>query len=251
MGERHRTAVTRSKAARYVYPAVAALLFALMLVGFQQFYLHGKAVGGRELAAPIRLLVVTHGVLMTGWILLFLAQTLLVATGNRRIHMKLGVAGAVLAAGIVLLGVYVPIAATRFEPPHELWGLDRIHFMAVPMLSILAFGAFVAVGIWKRRRPEIHRPMMLMATLSIMMAATDRIVGVRSLYASTLWGRMFGPYFVPLVIGALVLVVRCTLTRSFGRWLAASYAALVLVSFFIFQLAHTRAWELFATFLVR
>jgi len=50
--------------------------------------------------------------------------------------------------------------------------------MAIPLISILIFGVFVAIGVWYRRRPEIHRPMMLLATLSIVAAATDRITGL-------------------------------------------------------------------------
>jgi len=44
------------KRARLFYFGVAALLLVLMSLGFQQFYLHGKAYPNRELAPPIRTL---------------------------------------------------------------------------------------------------------------------------------------------------------------------------------------------------
>jgi len=247
---RHQTPV-RSNPARLLYPSAALLLFVLMLLGFQQFYLHGKGYPSHPLAPPVKLLIIAHGVAMTGWVLLFLVQPLLIVSGNRRVHMALGRIGAVLAACIVVLGLRLPIQTTRFEPDVMLWGLDRRHFMAIPMISILLFGAFVAVGVWQRRRPEIHRPMMLLATLSIITAATDRITGLPDLFAASMWGRLFGPFFPALVIGAVFLAVKSVLTRSYDRWFAAGYFVLVVAWACIMKLAASQPWEQFAAFLVR
>ena len=123
--------------------------------------------------------------------------------------------------------------------------------MAIPMISILLFGAFVAVGVWQRRRPEIHRPMMLLATLSIIAAATDRITGLPDLYAASVWGRLFGPFFPALLVGALFLGVKWLLTRTYDRWFAAGYAVLVVATALIMKVAASQPWEQFATFLVR
>ena len=92
--------------ARLFYSGAAASLLILAFLGFQQFYLHGKAYPGRELAPPIRTLLILHGIAMSAWMLLFMAQTLLIVAGNRRVHIVLGRVGAVLAACIVLLGFF-------------------------------------------------------------------------------------------------------------------------------------------------
>jgi hypothetical protein len=240
----------RSNPARLLYAAVALLLLVATLLGFQQFYLHGKAYPGREILPHAKLLIVAHGVAMSGWIVLFLVQALLIAGANRRLHMALGKVGALLAACIVVLGLQVPIAVTRYGPEFPLWGLTRRQFMAIPIISILIFGVFVAIGVWFRRRPEIHRPMMLLATLSIVAAATDRITGLSALYAESIWGRVFGPFFPALLIGVLFLVVKWLLTRSFDRWYAVGYAVLVATSAMIMQLAPSEIWGRFAAFLV-
>ena len=83
-----------SNRARLFYSGAALLLLVLMFLGFQQFYLHGKAYPDRELAPPIRTLIILHGLGMSAWVLLFLVQPLLVASGNRRVHMMLGRVGA-------------------------------------------------------------------------------------------------------------------------------------------------------------
>ncbi|EIC28899.1 hypothetical protein Metal_1081 [Methylomicrobium album BG8] len=147
-----------------------------MLLGFQHFYLQGKAYPGRELAPPIRTLLILHGIGMSAWILLFLVQPLLIMTGNRRIHRMLGRIGAGLAACIAILGFRLGIEATLISPSElRIWGLSPKQFMAVPIVSILIFAGFVGIGVWQRRRPEVHRPMMLLASLAAMSAAVSRI----------------------------------------------------------------------------
>ncbi len=243
---------TAPNRARFFYTGAAVLLFALMLLGFQQFYLHGKAYPGRELTPPIRNLVILHGIGMSAWMLLFLVQPLLIVAGNRRIHMLLGKIGTVLAALVVFLGIRLGIESARVNPPDlRLWALSPKQFMAVPVLSIVVFGVLVAIGVWNRRRPEVHRPMMLLAVLAVVSAALDRIGAIKALYAGTVWGTLFGPFFSTLVVGLFLLAVNWALTRSVDRWLAIGYAGLVMVSGLIMQLATTQAWDTFASFLLR
>ncbi len=77
-------------AGRFFYAGAAAFLVVLMFWGFQLFYLQGRAYPGRPIAPPIRALAIQHAVAMTAWMLLVLAQSLLIAGGKRRVHMTLG-----------------------------------------------------------------------------------------------------------------------------------------------------------------
>jgi hypothetical protein len=238
--------------ARLFYTAAAALLLALMILGFQHFYLHGKAYPGRELAPPIRTLLILHGIGMSAWMLLFLVQSLLIVADNRRIHRMLGRIGAGLAAGIVILGFRLGIEATLISPPElRIWGLSPKQFMAVPIVSVLIFAGFVGIGVWQRRRPEVHRPMMLLASLAAMSAAVSRIDAISDLYRGTVWESLFGPFFSTLAIGAFLLVIKWGLTRSFSRPFALGYAGLVAANVGIIQLATTSAWDGIASYLLR
>ena len=153
---------------RLFYSGAAVFLLILMFLGFQQFYLHGRAFPDRELTLPIRMLLILHGVGMTAWMLLFLIQPLLIVAGNRRLHMLLGRVGALLAACVFFLGFRVGIEAARVNPSDmRLWGLAPKDFMAVPIIAIVMFAGFVLAGIWNRRRPAVHRPMMLLAVLAV------------------------------------------------------------------------------------
>jgi hypothetical protein len=243
---------SRSNPVRYLYAGISVLLVVLVFLGFQQFYLHGRDARGVELEAPIKAMLIVHGLAMTAWMVLFLMQPLLIVGNRRRIHMSLGIFGAVLAACIVPLGIWAGIVTAKY-------GRDTVHigsihqrpFLAIQFNSMLMFGALVALGIWKRRRLEIHRSMLLLATLAIMGAATARMHWLRDLYAPTILGWLFGPYFIPLLLGVGFLAIKTALTRSFDRWFAGGLATLLVADVLTMTVARTATWERIANFLTR
>jgi hypothetical protein len=238
--------------ARLFYAGAAALLLVLMFLGFQQFYLHGRAFPDRPLTPTIRTLVIAHGIAMSLWMMLLLVQPLLVVNRKYRVHMAVGKAGAVLAALIVVLGLELALESARIDPSRIfVWSMTAKEFMAVPFISVLICAGFVATGILNRRRPEIHRPTMLLATLTVISAATDRIPAMVLLFDRTVWGTTFGPFFPPLLGGALLLTVKWALTRSFDRYFAMVWAGLVLADAGIIKLATTQTWDGIASFLLR
>jgi hypothetical protein len=238
--------------ARLFYAGAAALLLVLMFVGFQQFYLHGRAFPDRPLTPAIRTLLITHGIVMSLWLILLLVQPLLVVNRKFWVHMMLGRAGAVLAAFIFVVGLALTLEWARIDPSRMfVWSMTAKQFMAAPFFSLPIFAGFVAVGILNRRRSAIHRPMMLLATLTVISAGTDRIPAIISLFERTIWGTTFGPFFVPLVVGASLLIIKWALTRSFDRYLAAGWAALVVADAGIISLARTQTWDVMAGYLLQ
>lgn len=221
----------------------------IMLVGFQQFYLHGKAFPGQPIFPPLKGLIIAHGIAMTSWMTLFVVQTLLVVTNNVRTHMLLGFLGIAVAACVVVFGSWTGVATARLEPELIRGGLNRKQFLIVPLTDMLKFGIFVTVAVWNRNRAEIHRPMMLLATLTMISAAAGRIPAIQNLYASTIWEQWFGAFFPKLVIGAAFLVIKTIITRRFDRWFAGGFAVLAVASVLIWQIAPTTAWERVANFL--
>lgn len=242
----------RTNSARFFYAGAAAVLMLVMLLGFQQFYLHGRAYPSRPLAPPIRGLIIWHGIAMSAWMVLLLVQALLIANGKRRVHMMMGKIGAVLAGCIFVLGFRLGIQVVKVSPPEvRLWNLPYRQFMAVPIISIVVFAGFVAAGVWYRRVREVHRSMMLLATLAAIPAAADRIGPVSDLYRHTIWGTLFGPFFSTLVLAGIFLVAKWAMTRSFDRYYAAGWGVLVVVSAVTMQLAPSSAWEHVAGLLLR
>lgn len=238
--------------ARFIYAGFIVLLLILTFAGFHHFYLHGNAYPGRPLTPPIRALLIAHGIAMSSWMALLMAQSLLITAGQYKLHRLLGKTGALLAGLLVFLGINVAIKATQVNPPDfELWGLVPKKFLAVSLSAIVLFGIFVAIGIWKRRTPETHKAMMFLGTLSATGAAIDRIAPLKNLYEHTLSGRIFGPYVPLLVIGAAFLLLKGVLTRSLDQPFLAGSAGLACAGAFVMYLARTPAWEMLAGWLIR
>jgi hypothetical protein len=92
--------------------------------------------------------------------------------------------------------------------------------------------------------------MMLLATLTVISAATDRIPAIISIFERTIWGTIFGPFFVPLLVGALLLIIKWALTRSFDWCFTAGWASLVVADAGIMSLAQTQTWDGIAGYLL-
>lgn len=241
-----------SRAAKRFYLATALLLVAFAFVGFSRFYLHGRSYPGRPIPEPIKLLVIAHGVSMSLWLLFLVLQTTLISVRNVKLHMRLGMFGAGLAVAIVVLGVWLAIMSARVTPPEaRIWSMTPKQFMAVPMISVLVFGAMVGIAIWKRKKPAIHRSMIISATLVTMSAAVSRIDTLNKLYAGTEIERLFGPFALTMLLAVLILAARCALTRTFDKWLAIGVGVVLGLSVFIMQIAPTGLWDAFASLFVK
>jgi FtsH-binding integral membrane protein len=126
--------------------------------------------------APFTFLVHVHGALFTAWVLLFIVQTGLVATRRVSVHRRLGMAGAALAAAMVAAGFSLAVvtAARGSAPP----GIDPLAFLAIPVFDMILFASFVIAALLRRRDPEAHKRLMLLAYISIIVAAIARLPGI-------------------------------------------------------------------------
>jgi hypothetical protein len=149
---------------------VAALIPVIVLAGFARTYYLKGFFGNPPLPG---LLVHLHGLVMTAWVLLFAAQVSLVAAGRTRTHQQLGVLGAVLAALVVIVGVLTAIAgAARGATP----GPPALQFLVVPLGDMFVFAILVGAALfYRRRRLDIHKRLMILASVSLLTAAIARI----------------------------------------------------------------------------
>ncbi len=148
---------------------------------------------------------------------------------------RLGSDRAVLGAAIVILGSTVAALSVHFNPQiHGPFGGARF-FLVVVLAQMVVFGTLVAIGTANRRRAEIHRPMMLLATPVILSRSLGRVPYVANLavlsplYAST----------PTLLFGALLFLVHWGMTRRTNRWYLVGYAGFVLASFASVGLGNT------------
>lgn len=127
---------------------------------------------------PLTADVHLHGALATAWVVLLMAQTGLVAAGRTDIHRIAGVAGAALAAAILVSGLLVAIDSERRTHTAATAGTmaDPHVFLMFPFASVGLFALFAAIGVANRRRPDHHKRWMLLATISLLGPALARIV---------------------------------------------------------------------------
>jgi hypothetical protein len=153
---------------RRFYLGMALAVAATTLVGFGPTFYLGPIYDAR----PLPPLIVLHGVVFTAWIALLLTQSSLVALGRLHWHRRLGAAGAVLALAMLAVGALAAIASARrgFAPK----GLDPLTFMAVPFGALVLFAGFFGAAVALRRRPELHKRLVLLATISILTPAIAR-----------------------------------------------------------------------------
>lgn len=156
----------------WFYPGMAMACLLTVAIGFGPSYYLRPAD-----APPLPLLTHIHGVVFTAWILMFLAQVSLVAAGWRDRHRVLGVAGAVLAIGMVVLGVVVALASARRGVAAG-QAREALGFLIVPLGDILSFAVLAGCGIAYRTRTDLHRRLMLMATIATLPAAIGRMPGL-------------------------------------------------------------------------
>ncbi len=157
---------------RKFYPAMAAVLTVLVLAGFTpSFYARAWSSAALPLATPILL----HGIAGTLFVAVFATQSWLIAAGRERLHRKLGVAGAVLAALFVASGIGVTI---NLERGHS---FDSARVLAAHVWTnaapLAAFAVLVAAALWQRRIAERHKRLMLLAAVVLLPPATGRLFG--------------------------------------------------------------------------
>jgi len=216
------------------------LAVAIVFAGFgRTFYL--RSISG---APPLSTLLVVHGVVMSAWFVLFAGQVWLVEARRIDLHRRLGVLGAVVALLVLCVGVIAAIdAGRRGASPSP--GVTPLAFMAIPLFDMPVFALLVGLALWRRRRPDVHKRLMLLATVSLLTPAIARIpLG---------FIQHGGP---PVFFGlALLVVFACiAIDSARNRRLHPAYAwgAALIVAMLPLRLliATSDAWTRFAGWLV-
>ena len=115
-----------------------------------------------------------HGALFAMWYLLLPVQASLIAARRVAWHRRLGVAGAALAAVMVVLGLLASLVAARRPTGFIDIPVPPLQFLIVPMAAIGLFGAFVTLAVVARRDTQTHKRYMLMASIVMLEAAVGR-----------------------------------------------------------------------------
>lgn len=230
---------------RIFYGGMGVLLAAVAVAGFAPtFYLRSwfgapPTVAGTTELTPLAQI---HGAVFTGWMVLFTIQTSLIASRRVGVHRRLGVAGVVLAALMIVVGAMTATAAARrgTAPP----GAEPLSFLVVPLFDLVLFATFVTAAVLRRRDKEAHKRLMLLAYISIIAAAVARLPGVLP----------YGPLMFFGIGYGLSLIGAAYDQWSRGRIHRVYYWGIPLLLISVparLMLSTTTAWRSFAEFLTR
>ena len=225
---------------RWFFTGMALAVAVTVFLGFARTYYLRDFFGG----PPLSTLVHAHGAVATCWILLFATQTSLVAARRTDLHQRLGIAGAVLAVIVLVIGYFTAIEGARrgVTPPG---GPPPLAFLAVPIGTLVAFAILVGAGLYNRPRSETHKRLMLLATIAILTPALARI------------GRLVGSEGPPIAIGGTCgFVVACMLyDRMLHRRVHPAFlwgGIFLMLSLPVrFAIGRTDAWHSVAVWLTR
>jgi hypothetical protein len=133
---------------------------------------HGTAraaVNGERSLTP---LVRVHAAIALAWLLLFVVQASLIATRRTTLHRRLGISSVLLAVAFVVTGCLTAIAAARrgYGPVFD-GTPDPLGTLIHTLGDVLSFSVMVAAGLAYRRRPEVHKRLMLLVVVGPMMNA--------------------------------------------------------------------------------
>lgn len=155
---------------------------------------------------PIPVYLYLHGALGTAWFVLLAVQTLLVANDRLRTHRQLGLTGVAVAALVIVTGMYT---SANMVPRNVALGLTSEDDMtlyevvtAADNAAFIIFPTFVLLGVCFRRRSDVHKRLMLLASWSILGPAVARIINMVAGFPNPVGpGRFVGPI---LFLGFLV-----------------------------------------------
>ncbi|HEY4340387.1 MAG TPA: hypothetical protein VGM97_10620 [Steroidobacteraceae bacterium] len=194
------------------FQGMSILLFVIVLTGFSRTFFLRSMFPVPSLTPH----VYVHAVLMTAWFALLVIQTSLVARHRTDLHRRLGVFGAVLAvavAGVTLVAALGLPAHFKVDPvpngiPMSFDGMIQVTWGTFGSLAL--FCIFVTTAIWLRGRPEVHKRLLLLASLAMITPAIGRYVAYLGMWRAVTSVPMV-PQMLLILVGITAVVLPLTL----------------------------------------
>jgi hypothetical protein len=226
-----------SGALRYFYVGIGVLSLFYVALGFSYTYFIPMSQG--KFSAP--LLFHIHGMMYFAWILLIVSQPLLVRLKNIPLHRRIGIGGLILAAGMFIVGVAMAIVSGQRTVAAGSADQARA-FLLIPITDMILFGTFVGMTIINLKNAEMHKRLILLATLSILPAAFGRIFGIHGINPATVQG-----FIIALLLEESTLLLGITYDMVTRKKVHPVYIwgglAVVIIHVTRFPIGQTQWWK--------
>ncbi len=195
---------------RVFFGTIAAWFLALTFAGFAPtFYL-------RQSPESLPLNQVVHGVAYSAWFVVFALQVALISARRVRLHMVLGASATILLIAMIPIGFNVVLAKAAA-------GLKSVPEAGFNLASLSISFGFAFAGLACRKKPFVHKRLMVFATLMLTVAAADRVAALVGLEEVRLFRRLLAvaPGIALVVYDASTLkrVPAFSLALLAGCWL--------------------------------
>ena len=164
------------------YIGVTLFLIATVGIGFWPSYF-GTILTGATRPFVMHL----HGAVFTGWMALLLLQVGLAATGRVSMHRRVGNFGIWYGVLVLVMGIVVTFAAPVMHVRAGEWTADQAAgFLVFPIGDMILFGGFFGAAVAYRHKPDIHKRLILAATVALAFAAVARM-NLSPVWLALLW----------------------------------------------------------------
>jgi hypothetical protein len=230
---------------RAFFSRMAYACAAVGVLGFAPTYWIPLLTGSLTLPAILHL----HAGVFYSWLTLFVVQSRLVAARQLSRHRTVGVAAVSLATAMCFVGTLAAVSSMRAGEAAG-FGAQARAFSVVPLTGIAFFAALFVIALLKVSRPDVHKRLMLVATVSLLNAAVGRLFILALGFPSPAVAVEPPPVFVTIMPGliadALLIPALLYDRRHLGHvhptyWLAG--AALIASQLLRVPLAATDAWQ--------
>jgi hypothetical protein len=155
------------------YLSIAILMTVIVIAGFWSPYFAPLVRG----AAARPWIIHLHAAVFIGWMALLFAQIVFVYLGRIQLHRTIGNFGIAYGFLVVVTGVIVAFAAPILHLKSGEWQMERAAgFLLISLRAITLFGGFFAASIAYKRKPEIHKRLILLATIALLFAPAGRMI---------------------------------------------------------------------------
>jgi hypothetical protein len=238
---------------RWIFVAMAVWFIAIVLIGFIPDALGKIAAVKAGTHPPFPPILHVHAVLMGSFLLLLLAQSLMMATGRSALHKQVGIAAFVLVPALVVVGMILAptIYHTVWDGAHH--GPPQVQAMLSPVIPQLEnilllqmhvgilFAIFMTMALWARSANSgFHKRMMFLGTAVPLGASIDRMWWLPNTFPGSPMGTDL--YILVAAVGPLLLWDVIRNRRVHEAYLV--WAAIYLpVSLLMYSLWNTPFWH--------
>lgn len=179
-------------------------MLVLALAGFWPQYF-SAAVGRTPAPTTQFWLVHLHAALFTVWLLLYISQATLIMTGRARVHLKLGPWLAAYGFIISAVGLFAAGTLAARRGVRENDSEHAAAFVFFPFIDMVYFAGFLAAAVAYRRRPDLHKRAMFLATFSIAVVGLGRLIGRTGVENPLIWEPLnLAPLLIAMAYDAFV-----------------------------------------------